>query len=280
MRKVNVALLVDAVADMCVEANYHLGSDVLETFRHGLEEEVSTVGKEVFRQLLENAYIADEGEFPLCQDTGFAILFVELGQEVSLVGGDFKDAVNEGVRRGYSEGYLRKSIVRDPLRRNNTGDNTPAVIHIDIVPGDRIRLILTPKGGGSENMSAVRMLTPADGRRGIVDFVVDTVSKAGSNPCPPVVVGVGVGGTFEKVAYLAKKALLRPLRQPHPDPFYAALEEELLQEINKTGIGPQGFGGSFTALAVHVEVFPCHIATMPAAVNLNCHSSRHAERII
>jgi fumarate hydratase subunit alpha len=280
MREVNVELVVDAVAEICKEANYFLGSDVLEAFRRGLEEEVSPVGKEVFRQLLENAQIAAEGEFPLCQDTGFAVLFVELGQEVYFKGGDFKEALNEGVRRGYTEAYLRKSIVRDPLRRVNTGDNTPAVIHIDIVPGDRVRLLLAPKGGGSENMSAVKMLTPADGRQGLVDFVVETVNRAGSNPCPPIVVGVGFGGTFEKVAYLAKKALLRPLGQPHPDPFYADLEQELLEKVNHTGIGPQGFGGKFTALAVHIEVFPCHIATMPAAVNINCHASRHAERII
>ncbi|RJX23374.1 MAG: fumarate hydratase [Dethiobacter sp.] len=280
MRTVNVKLIVDAVAEMCKEANYFLGDDVIRAFEKGLAEEVSPVGKEVFKQLLENARIARDEKVPMCQDTGFAVLFVELGQDVHLTGGDFNEALNEGVRRGYTDGYLRKSIVKDPLERVNTKDNTPAVIHVEIVPGDKIKLTLAPKGGGSENMSAIRMLTPSQGTPGLVDFVVETVSQAGANPCPPVIVGVGFGGTFEKVAYLAKKALLRPLNQPNQDPFYAELEKEMLEKINKTGIGPQGYGGRFTALAVHVEVFPCHIASMPAAVNINCHASRHAERVI
>jgi fumarate hydratase subunit alpha len=280
MREIDVAVVSAAVAEMCKEANYYLGEDVTKAFARGLAEEVSPVGREVFKQLLENARIAREEEVPMCQDTGTAVLFVELGQEVRLVGGDFNEALNAGVRRGYAEGYLRKSIVKDPLQRTNSGDNTPAVVHLQIVPGAQIKITLAPKGGGSENMSAVKMLTPSQGSQGLVDFVVETVSKAGSNPCPPIVVGVGFGGNFEKVAYLAKKALLRPLGQPNADPFYADLEKEMLEQINNTGVGPQGFGGRFTALAVHIEAYPCHIASMPAAVNINCHASRHAERVI
>ncbi len=280
MREIDVAVVSAAVAEMCKEANYYLGDDVTKAFERGLAEEVSPVGREVFKQLLENARIAREEEVPMCQDTGTAVLFVELGQEVRLTGGDFNEALNAGVRQGYTEGYLRKSIVKDPLQRANSGDNTPAVVHLQIVPGDQIKITLAPKGGGSENMSAVKMLTPSQGSQGLVDFVVDTASRAGSNPCPPIVVGVGFGGNFEKVAYLAKKALLRPLGQPNADPFYADLEKEMLEQINNTGVGPQGFGGRFTALAVHIESHPCHIASMPAAVNINCHASRHAERVI
>jgi len=280
MRNINVKLLTEVVADMCKEANYFLGQDVIAALEKGLQEEVSPAGKEVFKQLLENARIAAEEKIPICQDTGFAVFFVELGQDVHLTGGDFNEAIQEGVRRGYTEGYLRKSIVKDPLERVNSNDNTPAVIHIDIVPGDKIKLVFVPKGGGSENMSAVKMLTPSQGVGGLVDFVVDTVSLAGANPCPPLVVGVGFGGTFEEVALLAKKALLRPLGQTNADPYYAGLEKEMLKRINRTGIGPQGFGGRITAMAVHIEVFPCHIATMPAAVNINCHACRHVERVI
>ena len=280
MREINVNIITQAVAEMCQEANCFLGEDVINSFNKGLAEELSPVGREVFRQLLENARIAGEERVPLCQDTGTAVLFVELGQDVHLVGGDLYDALNEGVRHGYTEAYLRQSIVQDPLQRVNTGDNTPAVVHISIVCGEQIKITLAPKGGGSENMSALRMLTPAQGEQGLVDFVVDTISKAGANPCPPVVVGVGFGGNFETVAYAAKKALLRPLGQPNKNILYASLEKEMLEQINKTGIGPQGFGGSITALAVHLEVLPCHIASMPAAVNINCHASRHAVRFI
>lgn len=280
MREVDVSLIRNSVAEMCMEANYDLGEDVIKALEQSLEAEESPVGREVINQLLENARIAREEKVPMCQDTGTAVLFVELGQEVRLIGGDFTEAVNAGVRCGYEEGYLRKSIVKDPLERKNTGDNTPAVIHTDLVPGDKVKITLAPKGGGSENMSAVKMLTPAQGRDGIVDFVVDAVSRAGPNPCPPVVVGVGLGGTFERVAYLAKKALLRPLGQPNEDPSYAQLEGEMLRRVNSTGVGPQGFGGRITALAVHIEVNPCHIASMPAAVNINCHASRHKERVI
>lgn len=280
MREVHVSLLTAAVAEMCREANYYLGADIISALQKGLEEEISPAGKAVFRELLENARIAREEKIPICQDTGFAVLFVEMGQELHFVGGDFNEAIHEGVRQGYLGGFLRKSIIKDPLRRENTGDNTPAVIHLEIVPGDKLKLIFVPKGGGSENMSAVKMLTPSLGKEGLVDFVVETVAGAGASACPPMVVGVGLGGTLEKVTYLAKKALLRPLGQQHHDPFYADLEMELLEKINRTGIGPQGFGGRFTALAVHIEAFPCHIASMPAAVNINCHASRHVERII
>jgi len=280
MREINVNLISDVLTEMCQEANYYLSDDVTRAFQKGFEKEESPVGREIFKQLLENARIAREEKVPMCQDTGTAVLFVELGQEVLLVGGDFKEAVNEGVRRGYKEGFLRKSIVNDPLERTNTGDNTPAIIHLDLVPGDQIKLILASKGGGSENMSSLKMLTPAQGAKGMVDFVVETVSRAGSSPCPPIVVGVGFGGSFEKVAYLAKKALMRPLDVTNPDSFYAALEQEILEKINKTGIGPEGFGGRYTALAVHIEVFPCHIASMPVAVNINCHASRHVEKIL
>ncbi len=280
MREIDVQLLSDTVAEMCKEANYYLGDDVLKALKNGLREEVSPVGREIIRQLLENARIAREEEVPLCQDTGFAVLFVELGQEVQLTGGDFNEALQEGVRRGYREGFLRNSIVSDPLERINTGDNTPAIIHLEIVPGDKVKLVFAPKGGGSENMSAVRMLTPAQGVEGLLDFVVETAAKAGPNACPPLVVGVGLGGTFEKVAYLAKKALLRPLNEPHPNPFYADLEKEMLARINRLGIGPQGYGGKITALAVHIETFPCHIASLPAAVNLNCHACRCKERVV
>ncbi len=280
MREINVNLISDVLTEMCQEANYYLSDDVTRAFQKGFEKEESPVGREIFKQLLENARIAREEKVPMCQDTGTAVLFVELGQEVLLVGGDFKEAVNEGVRRGYKEGFLRKSIVNDPLERTNTGDNTPAIIHLDLVPGDQIKLILASKGGGSENMSSLKMLTPAQGAKGMVDFVVETVSRAGSSPCPPIVVGVGFGGSFEKVAYLAKKALMRPLDVTNPDSFYAALEQEILEKINKTGIGPEGFGGRYTALAVHIEVFPCHIASMPVAVNINCHANRHVEKIL
>ncbi len=280
MREIDVSLLTDAVAELCGEANCRLGDDLLAALGKGLAEEVSPAGREVLAQLLENARIAAAEGLPVCQDTGTAVLFVELGQEVRLVGGDFNEALQAGVRRGYKEAYLRHSIVLDPLQRVNSGDNTPAVIHLQLVPGDRVKITLLPKGGGSENMSALKMLTPSQGRQGLIDFVVETVSRAGPDPCPPLVVGVGFGGNFEYVAYLAKKALLRPLGRPHANPDYAALEKEILEQINKTGIGPQGFGGRLTALAVHMEVWPCHLASMPAAVNIGCHACRHGQRII
>ncbi|HHX87435.1 MAG TPA: fumarate hydratase [Firmicutes bacterium] len=245
-----------------------------------METEESPPGKEVLKQLIENVRIAREERVPLCQDTGFSVFFVDWGQEVHLTGGTLEEAINEGVRRGYQEGYLRKSVVKDPLNRVNTGDNTPAVIYVNLVSGDKVRIRFAPKGGGSENMSTVKMLKPADGVNGVVDFVVNHVKQAGPNPCPPIVVGVGIGGTFDKVAVLAKQALLRPVGQPNPDPFYADLEKKILEEINDLGIGPQGFGGRVTALAVHIETFPSHIASMAAAVNINCHAARHQERVL
>jgi fumarate hydratase subunit alpha len=280
LRFIDAATITATVAELCQKANYELGEDVLRAFNEALDQEISLTGKDVLQQLLENARIAREEQVPMCQDTGFAVVFLEIGQEVMITGGDLYEAVNEGVRRGYRDGYLRKSIVDHPLRRKNTGDNTPAVIHTRIVPGDKLRIVVAPKGGGSENMSGLRMLKPAEGVEGVKNFVIEQVRAAGPNPCPPVVVGVGIGGTFEKAALLAKEALLRPLGQSHPDAEVAALEKELLEAINNLGIGPQGLGGRITALAVHVEVYPCHIASLPVAVNINCHASRHKEAVL
>lgn len=280
MREVNVKDISDAVRELCIKSNTELGEAEVEYIRKMQDVEESTTGKEILSMLLENARIAREEQIAICQDTGFAVVFIDLGQDVRLVGGDLNEAVADGVRRGYGDGYLRKSILGDPIKRVNTGDNTPPVIHLTLVPGEKVKIVVAPKGGGSENMSAVRMLKPSDGIEGVKSFVVETVDKAGGNPCPPIVVGVGIGGTFEKCAYLAKKALLRPLGRRHPDPFYAQVEEELLRRVNNTGVGPQGLGGRVTALDVHVEVHPCHIASLPAAVNLNCHATRHGERTI
>ncbi|MCL5983029.1 MAG: fumarate hydratase [Firmicutes bacterium] len=280
MREIDVAQITAAIAKLCLDANFNLGEDVLASIQGALQAEPSPTGRNALEQVLVNAEIARDEQVPMCQDTGYAVVFVELGQDVHLVGGDLYVAINEGVRQGYVDGYLRKSIVADPLNRVNTKDNTPAIIHLELVPGDRVKLVVAPKGGGSENMSAVKMLKPADGVKGVADFVVDTISKAGSNPCPPVVVGVGIGGTFEKVAYLAKKALLRKIGVPNADPFYAGLERDLLEKINKLGIGPQGYGGRTTALAVHIETCPAHIASLPAAVNINCHAARHKEKVL
>lgn len=276
MRQIQAEEITRAVKDLCIEANYRLGEDVLEAIRRARREEESGPARAVLAELEENAAIAAQGVFPLCQDTGFAVLFLELGQEVAVVGGGLEEALQEGVRQGYRDGYLRKSIC-DPFTRKNTGDNTPAVVHVEIVPGDRLRIRMAPKGGGSENMSRLAMLTPAAGRKGVVDFVVKTVDEAGANPCPPIIVGVGIGGTFERVAYLAKHALLRELGTVNPDPELDELERELLERINRLGIGPQGFGGRVTALAVHVEAEPCHIASLPVAVNIQCHAARHKE---
>ncbi|TEB06857.1 L(+)-tartrate dehydratase subunit alpha [Pelotomaculum schinkii] len=279
IKTVNTTAITEAVARMSQEANYYLGQDVLEGFQKALDEEISVTGKEILQQLIENAKIAREELVPMCQDTGYAVIFVELGQDVRIEGGDFYEAIHEGVRRGYTEGYLRKSIVSHPLERKNTGDNTPAVIHTKIVPGETLRIIIAPKGGGSENMSQIKMLKPADGIEGVRKFVIDTVRSAGPNPCPPIVVGVGIGGTFEKCAQLAKEALLRELGEKSKYPDIAKLEEELLEEINKLGIGPQGLGGKTTALAVNIEIYAAHIASLPVAVNLNCHAARHKETV-
>ena len=281
MREVKADQITEVVKGLCMEANYSLGDDVFQVLEKAVEIEESSTGKEILEMILENANIAKKEQVAICQDTGFAVFFVELGQEVHIVGGDFEEAINEGVRRGYADGYLRKSIVADPvLDRKNTGDNTPAVIHTQVIPGDKIRIIFAPKGGGSENMSEVKMMKAADGIEGIKDFVVDKVKRSGGNPCPPVIVGVGIGGTFEKCALLAKKALLRPLGQRHPDPRFAAVERDILERANDLGIGPMGLGGRVSVLDVHIEIFPCHIASMPAAVNMQCHASRHKEAVI
>lgn len=281
MRELSAAEISSNVAEMCEEANIYLGEDEYKSLQKALEEEESPTGKEVLRQLIENVEIARNEQIPICQDTGFAVFFVEWGQEVHLTGGSLEDAINEGVRRGYTDGYLRKSIATDPLyTRKNTGDNTPAVIYTDLVPGDKVKISFAPKGGGSENMSAVKMLKPSDGEQGVIDFVVGHARTAGPNPCPPIVLGVGIGGTFDRVALLAKKALFRPLGKPNPDERFAALEQKILKGVNDLGVGPQGFGGRIFALAVHIETFPAHIASMPAAVNINCHAARHLERVL
>jgi fumarate hydratase subunit alpha len=281
VREFNVSDVIKPVRDLCIEANTLLPADVKRSLLEAKEKEESPVGKEILAQIAENIDIACSEKLPLCQDTGFAVLFVEVGQEVHLVGGDLREALNEGVRRGYKDGYLRKSIVADPAgSRVNTKDNTPAVIHWDIVPGDKIKITIAPKGGGSENMSSVKMMKPADGLDGIADFVVEWVRNAGGNPCPPVIVGVGIGGTFEHVAYLAKNALLRDIGSHHPDPRYADAEREILERINATGVGPMGLGGKTTALAVFIQTHPCHIASMPVAVNINCHAARHKTVIL
>lgn len=268
------------MARLCIEANYLLGSDVLKCFEDKLDKEISQTGKDVLKQLILNAEIARENNVPMCQDTGFAVVFAEMGQDVRIAGGSLYEAINDGVRKGYTEGYLRKSIVDHPIRRKNTGDNTPAVIHTKIVDGDSLKITVAPKGGGSENMSALKMLKPAEGVEGVKKFIIETVKSAGPNPCPPIVVGVGIGGTFEKCAMLAKEALLRGLGKPSHLPDIALLEQELLDEVNALGIGPQGLGGKTTALGVHIEVYPCHIASLPVAVNINCHAARHKEAIL
>jgi len=276
VRDISCDDISETVARLCIEANYYLSDDVIAALRRAGADEISPLGRDVLDQILENAAVAPDEGLPLCQDTGLAVVFLAVGQEVHVVGGDLFQAVNEGVKRGYDEGYLRKSIVDQPFSaRRNTKDNTPAVIHCQIVPGDSLEITVVPKGGGSENMSALGMLKPADGRQGVLDFVVSTVELAGANPCPPTIVGVGVGGTGEKAMLLAKQSLLRPVGQPSPDPEVAELERDILEHVNRLGIGPQGLGGRTTALAVHVETHPCHIASLPVAVNMQCHSARH-----
>jgi fumarate hydratase subunit alpha len=279
MREIDVKLITEKVRDLCIKANTDLGEDVLQAFDRAIEKEESSLGIEILKELKENARIAKEESVPLCQDTGFAVVFVELGQDVHLVGGNLNEAIEEGVRQGYRDGYLRKSICH-PFTRANTGDNTPAIIHTEVVPGDKIRMIVAPKGGGSENMSRVVMLTPSDGIEGIKRYVVQRVRESGSNPCPPTIVGVGIGGTFERAALLAKKSLLRPLGSKNPDPELDRLESGILTEINRLGIGPQGLGGRTTSLAVHILLMPCHIASFPLAVNIQCHAQRHKEIVI
>lgn len=280
MREIHVDQIIETVKYMCIDANCNLNRDVQLALEQGLAREQNATAKTMLTDILKNAEIARNEQMPICQDTGMAVIFLKLGQDVHMTGGSLYDAVNEGVRQGYAEGYLRKSVVADPVRRGNTGDNTPAVIHTEITDGEHLEITLAPKGFGSENMSAVKMCKPSDGLDGIIDFVVDTVRRAGGNPCPPLVVGVGIGGTFEKCAYLAKSALLRDVDSSNPDPYYAELEATLLERINALDIGPQGFGGVTTALGVNVETFPTHIAGMPCAVNINCHVTRHLTKTL
>ena len=281
MRELDVARVTEAVAKLAVDACTYLGDDVVAFFEKAIDREESETGRDVLVQLLENANLARDENKPLCQDTGLAVVFLEVGQDVHLVGGDLEEAVNEGVRRGYIDGFLRKSAVADPIgARKNTGDNTPAMLHVRIVPGDKVKIVLAPKGGGAENMSAIGMLKPAQGRQGAIDFIVDTVSKAGPNPCPPIVVGVGLGGTFEKAAYMAKHSLLREVGSVNPEPRLAELEDEIERRCNDLGIGPAGLGGRVSVIDVFIEELPAHIASMPVAVNIQCHSARHKEVVL
>jgi fumarate hydratase subunit alpha len=280
MREIDAQQVTATVRKLFIEANTTLGQDVLSALKRALTKEESAIGRQVLEKILQNAAIAREGSLPICQDTGLAVLFVEIGQDVRIVGGDLRGAIEEGVRQAYADGFLRKSVC-DPLTRENTKDNTPSVIHLDMVPGNQLKISVMPKGGGSENMSRAKMLTPSAGIDGIKKFVLETVEKAGANPCPPIVVGIGIGGSLEHACLLAKKALLRETGSPHPaDPRLAQLEEELCGQINALGIGPAGLGGKVTALAVHAEMAPCHIASLPVAVNIQCHVARHQEAII
>ena len=279
MRQIRAEQITAAVAKLCVEANCHLSQDITARLNDMHARETWPQAKEILERIIENYQIADRENVPVCQDTGMACVFLKIGQDVHVLG-DITEAVNEGVRRGYAEGYLRKSVVRDPLDRVNTGDNTPAMLYVELVPGDKIEITVAPKGFGSENMSGIKMLRPSDGVQGVKDFVLKVVEDAGSNPCPPIVVGVGIGGTFDKAAYMAKKALLRNVDEPNEKPFYAELEKELLESINALGIGPQGFGGKTTALAVNIETCPTHIAGLPVAVNINCHVTRHKTEVL
>ena len=281
MREIHVNDIISAVKKLSMDANYYIGDDIVEKIKEFKEKEESPTAREILDIILKNQQMAAKEKMPLCQDTGVAVVFVELGQEVHIVGGDFYDAINEGVRRGYKEGYLRKSMVNDPIiERINTKDNTPAIIYTDIVPGNKLKITVAPKGGGSENMSEVKMMKAADGIEGVIDFVVDRVKRSGGNPCPPIIVGVGLGGNFEQSALLAKKSLLRDIREENPDPKWAKIEKIMLEKINKLGIGPQGLGGNTTALAVTILSKPCHIASMPVAVNIQCHAARHKSIVL
>jgi len=281
MREVNVKDLIPVVKKLCIDANYYIGEDVINKIKEYKAKEESETGKEVLDILLENYELAAKEKMPICQDTGIAVTFLEIGQDVHLIGGDLTEAINEGVRQGYKDGYLRKSMVDDPIiDRKNTKDNTPAIIYTDIVPGEKIKITIAPKGGGSENMSEVKMMKAADGIEGVIDFVVDRIKRSGGNPCPPIVVGVGLGGNFEQSALLAKKSLLRDLDQENPDPKWVKVEKEILEKINNLGIGPQGLGGRTTALGVFILSKPCHIASMPVAVNVQCHAARHKSAVI
>jgi fumarate hydratase subunit alpha len=281
MREIKAKDITETVARLSKEANFYLGEDVIAALKKARQQEESPAGRQILDQILENAGIAAKEQMPLCQDCGLAVVFVEMGQDAHITGGELVQAINDGVRKGYAEGYLRKSAVKQPFSaRVNTKDNTPAIIHTEIVPGDKLKITIAPKGGGSENMSRFTVLKPAQGRQGVVDFVVNAVDEAGSNPCPPTIVGVGIGGTAEKAMIMAKRALLREVGKPSTDPEVAELEKELLQRINSTGVGPGGVGGRITSLAVHVETFPAHIASLPVAVNIQCHSARHKEAVL
>lgn len=280
MREIDVSLVRDTVERLCISSNIHLPKDVRCALDSARDAEGEGLASSVLSSIIENYKIAEDEAMPICQDTGMACVFLEIGQDVHFIGGSLYDAINEGVRRGYARGYLRKSVVADPIRRGNTSDNTPAVIYTDVVDGDKVKITFSPKGFGSENMSAICMLKPSDSLEGVKKFIIETVKKAGSNPCPPIVVGVGIGGTFDRAALLAKKALLRSVDTKNPDPYYSALEDELLSSINALGIGPQGFGGVTTALGVNIEVFPTHIAGLPVAVNVGCHVTRHESEVL
>lgn len=280
MREIQCSKITEVVRKLCIEANEHLPEDVKCAIKTARKEEDGEIAKGILDNIIENYEIADRENVPICQDTGMAVVFMEIGQDVHITGGDLTECVNEGVRQGYTDGYLRKSVVKDPIRRGNTGDNTPAILYTEIVPGEQIRITVGPKGFGSENMSRIMMFKPSAGLEGIKDFIIETVKFAGPNPCPPMVVGVGIGGTFDRCALLAKKALMRPLGSSNKDPFYADLEKELLLKINSLGIGPQGLGGRTTAIGLNIETFPTHIAGMPCAVNINCHVTRHKTEVI
>jgi len=277
MRDINVSEITKAIRKLCINANYYLSEDVRKKLKEAYDNETFDIAKDVLSKLIINADIAKDDNVPMCQDTGVTCVYIEIGQEVHIINGSLVDAINQGVRDGYEDGYLRKSVVIDPLNRVNTKDNTPAMIYYDIVPGDKLKIKVSPKGFGSENMSKIKMLKPSDGVEGVKEFILEVVKQAGPNPCPPIIVGVGIGGTFDKAATIAKKSLLRPTTERNSNPYYAELEMELLDKINKLGIGPQGFGGKSTALAVNIEYFPTHIAGLPVAVNISCHATRHSE---
>ena len=280
MREIQLSQLTDVIERLCIEANTYLPSDVKCAIENCRACEDGGIAQGVLDKIIENYNIAASEHVPICQDTGMACVFLEIGQDVHFVGGDLREELDEGVRRGYTNGYLRKSVVADPIRRGNTGDNTPAMLYTEIVTGEHVKITLGPKGFGSENMSAIRMFKPSAGLQGIKDFILETVEAAGPNPCPPMVIGVGIGGTFDKAALLAKKALMRPLDTPNPDPYYADLEKEMLEKINQLGIGPQGFGGKTTAIGLNIETMPTHIAGMPCAININCHVTRHKTEVL
>ena len=280
MKTINVNEIIKTVKELSIEANYYLPNDVKEAIEEAEKNEKWPIANNILNKILENSQIAAAEKMPICQDTGMACVFVDIGQDVHITGGSLEEAINEGVRQGYAEGFLRKSVVKDPIHRVNTNDNTPALIYYNIVPGDKVKITVAPKGFGSENMSRIAMLKPSDGLEGVKNFVLETVRMAGPNPCPPIVIGVGIGGSFDKAAYLAKKALIRPVNENNTDEFYSNLEKELLEEVNKIGIGPQGFGGKTTALALNIETYPTHIAGLPVAVNINCHATRHKERVL